>query len=331
MSNLSPMRAQKFSFGIADTAAAEAGGYPLNELHSNVEAICACWDAMRPLAERLGIDPPRPHLAGFSYNHVSTLGAEVVFAEGAECNVVPCIKEPADIDILREPEDYMQAGVVPERLRTLEELQSKRDDAAGAIGHVYEGPVTTAGLLMGERFFTLPYEDPERAHKLLAFSTESAIHYYQAYTLHMGGKIGPHKVVIPDDFAGMLPPDLFGEFVVPYWKRLYEGLDANYRYMHSELLRPDHLPYLVEAGVEEYDPSADQYVTPELLQEVCPVPFTGRIQSWHFRDETVDQLVSRYRRIAACEPTLISFYMTSLWEEEKFGAVLAVARELGPQ
>jgi hypothetical protein len=322
---------QPFSFGIADTAAAEAGGYPLNELHWNIEAICACWDALLPMAERLGIDPPRPHLAGFSYNHVSTLGAEVVFAEGAECNVIPCIKEPADIDNLGEPDDYMQAGVVPERLQTLDALRSKRDDAAGAIGHVYEGPVTTAGLLMGEAFFTLPYEDPERAHRLLAFATESAINFYRAYTLHMGGKLVPHRVTIPDDFAGMLPSHLFGEFVVPYWKRLYEGLEANYRFMHSELLRPDHLPFLSEAGVEEYDPSADQYVTPELLNEVCPVPFTGRIQSWHFRDDTPAELVARYRRIAACEPTNISFYITMLRDEEPFAAVLAVARELGPQ
>jgi hypothetical protein len=330
MTTDAPPRAQAFSFGLADTAAAEAGQYPLDELHWNVDAICACWDAMKPLAERLDIDPPRPHLAGFSYNHASTLGARVVFAAGSEPNVVPCITSPSDIDHLREPDDYMSSGVVPERLQTLEELRSRRADAAGGIGHIYEGPATTAGLLMGRAFFTLPYEDPARAHKLLDFVTESALNFARAYAEHMGSALKPGFVNIPDDFAGMLSPALFPEFVVPYWRRMYEGLQATYRFIHSELLRPEHLPFLTEVGVDEFDPSADQYVTPELLREQSPVPFTGRIQSWHFRDETCEQLVERYRRIAACEPTKISFYMTSLWEEEKFGAVLQEARRLGP-
>ena len=35
-----------------------------------------------------------------------------------------------------------------------------------------------------------------------------------------------------------------------------------------------------------------------------------------------------YRRIAACEPTVISFYMTDAGQEENIAALLQVAAEL---
>ncbi|MCX7806456.1 MAG: hypothetical protein N3A38_14910, partial [Planctomycetota bacterium] len=160
---------QRYVFGFADSAVAEAGGVPLDVLHHDVGAILKAFDAIAPVAERLGVPPPKPRLPGFAYNHVSALGAEVVFAKGSEPNVVPVIRSPRDIDRLREPEDYMGSGIVPSRLRLASELKARRPDASDSIGHPYEGPVTTAVLLMGEAFLTLPYDDPGRARKLLRF------------------------------------------------------------------------------------------------------------------------------------------------------------------
>ena len=117
---------QPYTFGLADSLLAEVGGVPLDVLHRDVDAICRCYDKIQPLADRLGIEPPRPRLAGFSYNHISTLGVEVVFPEGSEPNVVPLLRRPEDIDQLREPEEYLEAGVVPERLQTLHELLARR-------------------------------------------------------------------------------------------------------------------------------------------------------------------------------------------------------------
>jgi len=319
---------QRYSFGMADTLLAEVGQVPLDALHRDVDAICRCYEAIVPVAERLGVEPPRPRLAGFSYCHVTTLGAPVVFAEGSEPNVLPIIQEPSDIDRLREPDDYLGAGVVPERLRTLDALLERRPDASRGIGHLYEGPVTTAALLAGQDFFMLPYEDPERAHRLLSFSVESALHYTRAVNARFGVPETPRGVGIPDDFAGTFPPEQFREFVVPYWDRLYEGLHATERHLHSELLRQEHLPFLVDLGIATFDPSADQYVTPQLLREHCPVPFTGRIQSWTVRNNTPETLQEMYREIAACGPVSISFYFTALEEEERIVALLEVAREL---
>jgi len=321
-------RRQPYVFGFADTALAEAGGVPLDALHYDVDAICHCYEQIAAPAQRLKVAPPAPRLAGFAYCHVSTLGAEILFAEGSEPNVVPLLKRPEDVDTLREPADYLARGLAPARLAALERLRMRHPGAVRSIGHLYEGPVTTAALLMGPDFFRLPYEDPARAHRLLLFCVRSAVNYARAVRNVLGEKIAPGPVSIPDDFAGIFDPDTFAAFVTPYWDRMYEALCAAKRYLHSELLRPVHLPFLAALNIAEFDPSADQYVTPELLRAQCPVPFTGRIQSWHIGDNSPEELQALYRRIAACQPTRISFYMTFLHEEDKIAAILDTAREL---
>jgi len=324
-------RRQPYSFGFADTLLAEVGGVPLDALHHDIDAICRCYDKIRPMAERLRVAPPRPRLAGFSYNHITTLGARVVFATGSEPNVLPVIHTPGDIDTLRDPDHPLSTDVVTQRLQTLEQLLERRPDAARSIGHLYEGPVTTAALLMGAQFFTLPYEDPAHAHRLLAFCVESALQYAEILRAHFGEVSTPGPAGIPDDFAGIFPPDAFAEFVAPYWDRMYTGLQATERHLHSELLRKEHLPFLAELGIATFDPSADQYVTPRLLREHCPVPFTGRVQSWHIRDNSPTALQEMYRSIASYEPVSISFYQTFLEDEAKMAALLDVARELAQE
>ena len=95
-------------------------------------------------------------------------------------------------------------------------FKRRRPEASEGIGHSYEGPVTTATLLFGPDFLTLPYDDPARAHKLLDFCVRSSLNYSAAMNRHLGVRREPGHVGIPDDFAGMFPPDVFREFVVPY-------------------------------------------------------------------------------------------------------------------
>jgi len=320
---------QRYHFGIAETAIAEAAGVTLYDLHTDVDAICRAYEAIVPVAERLGVDPPRPSLAGMAYPHVSTLGNEVMItADSAEPWTRPSIHSPEDIDALAEPEDYLAAGVVPERLALAAELKRRRPDASEHIGHDFEGPVTTAALMMGQDFFMLPYDDPARAHRLLEFVTRSIVRYARTIRAHQGRKVCGGRQGVCDDFAGIFGPELFAEFVVPYWNMLYEGLEAETRGLHSELLREGHLRFLADIRLNEYDPSVDQYLTPETLQRSCPVPFTLRMWPAEVRDHSAEELVAMYRRRAEFEPVFISFAMSCLDEEAKAAAMLEVAREL---
>ena len=314
---------------FSESFMAQLAGVALHDTHFDADAIFKVYDRIRPLADELGVPAPKPRLAGFAYSHLAALGARIVFAEDGEPNVEPMIHAPEDIDRLQAPADYLAAPLVQNRLRLAAELGRRNPEALGTfIGHYNEGPLTTAGLLIGPDFFTLLYDDPARAHKLLQFSTKTALQFGRALHRHWFGDAPAKPRGLADDFAGMLPPAMFGEFVVPYWNMYYEGQPAGPRSLHSELLREDHLPYLSAAQIAAFDPGADQYLNPELLRQKCPCPFRILIKSWEINDMTAGQLEKLYRDTAACQPLNIRFSMDSMAQLEKVRHLLKVAREL---
>lgn len=317
-----------YSFGFSESLLSAVSQIPMDALHHDPDAMIRAADAVKPIAERLGVVPPKPHLAGFCYTPVAALGAKVVFPKGSEPKVYPLIRTPEEIDRIKEPDDYLAADLIQQRLAALARLKELCPTAGNHIGHSVEGPITTAMLLMGQDFLLLLYDDPKRAHKLLDFSVRSALGYAEAIAEKLGGGRKPGRVGIPDDFSGMLPPDMFSEFVVPYTNRLYEGLQATGRHYHSELLHAEHLPYLSDMKIDQFDPSTDQYLTPEQVAAHCPCRFMLRIHSWQVRDMSEEQLVDHYRRLASLEPDLIAFAMWRLEDEPKVRTLLEVAREL---
>ena len=83
-------RSQNFWFGFSDYLLADAGGVPLDALHTDVDAICRSYDALKVIADRLGVQAPGPHLACFAYPHIASLGAEIVFPPGSEPSLNVC-------------------------------------------------------------------------------------------------------------------------------------------------------------------------------------------------------------------------------------------------
>jgi hypothetical protein len=320
---------QPFEFSFADSLVAEAGGVPQAALHTDVDAICHAFDAVRPIAARLGVEPPLPGLAGLAYVHVSTLGAPVIIEPDApEPRITPCISSAEEIDLLEEPRDYLSCPLVSERLRLVEKLRERRPRVRTSIGHDFEGPVTTAVLLMGQGFFLLPYEDAARAHRLLAFCVRSALNYCHALHEHTGQAFSPGPRWLPDDFAGIFPPDKFRQLVLPAWNMMYQGLSATWRSLHSELLREEHMPLLLEAQIGSYDPGVDQYLPPEVLKRSCPALFTLRIRPGDVRALSAPELVEMYEHYAGFGPREITFSLESLADEQKIAALLEVARRL---
>lgn len=320
---------QKFACGFSDRALAEAAKVPLDALHFDVDAIIAAHEAIKPVADRLGIEPPPPHLAGFTYTHIAALGAQIDFPHNSEPKPRTLIQSPEEIDNLHEPEDYLSAPLIKRRLELLDELKKRTPNAVNSIGHRFEGPVTTAALILGDSFFTLPYDEPKRAHKLLEFSTTSALSFARALSERLDIPLDPGPLTFPDDFAGIFPPDMFAEFVLPYWKRFYTELfEPTSRGVHSELLRPEHLCFLKALSIDHFDPGMDQYLTPEILRDQCPCAFNAPIPPWKIRDLSEDELEALYVRYSRCSPAVISFSMDSLSWEPKIARLLQVARSL---
>ena len=320
---------QPFSFGFFDTVSAELAGVKAYSLHTDAEAVCKAADAMIPLAGHLGVPAPAPHMYGISYMHVAALGSEVVNTPDLpEPWVGPLLRSPGEIENLREPENYLDFPLLHQRMAVLAELKKRRPDADTRLGHDFEGPATTAVLLMGQNFFLLACDDPPLAQRLLDFCTSSGIHFSQAMRRLQGRPVVGESLGIPDDFAGMFDPATFTRMVAPCWERLYSTLSTGTRYLHCELLREGHLAALAGLKITEYDSGVDQYLPPEALKRSCPVPFSLRIWPAWVQSKPAEELVGIYRNFARFHPTSIMFHLERMADLPKIEQLLKVAREL---
>lgn len=319
---------QAFSFSFANCLITEVGHVGMDQLHSDVDAIFHAYESVKPLAARLGVPAPMPCLGGFGYTSIAALGAEIEFGDNAEPKPLPLIQHPEEIDTLIEPQDYLAAPFIRNRLRLNEEIRKRSPQSPQHIGHFVQGPITMAVMIMGPGFFMLPYDDPQRAHRLLKFTTRCALGFNKAITDCFGVEQQPGPRGMPDDFAGMFSPELFTEYVAPYWEELYTARQATQRSLHSELLRKEHLPFLKQLKIDFYDCGVDQYLTPVLLEKECPCAYQCVIQSWHIRDLSAAALEKMYLEITTHHPAMITFSMEELKAEGKITRLLKVARAM---
>ncbi|MCM8804607.1 MAG: uroporphyrinogen decarboxylase family protein [Candidatus Omnitrophica bacterium] len=318
---------QKFSFSFSDHLLLEIGNINFYQLHFDPVAIVKTYEKLKEIAEELEVPSPIPKMAGFAYPHISSLGAKIEFPLDGEPKPFPIIKNLDDIDRLKEPEDYLSAPIIQKKLKTLSELKKIVPETPNTIGHLYEGPISTAVLIMGQEFFILIYENPKKAKKLLEFCVKSALNYTKTILNYFGEEINEGPKGIPDDFAGILPPKLFPEFVLQYWNKMYEGLKATERHLHSELLREEHLKFLKDIKIDVFDPSTDQYLNGEILSKSCPCKFTLRIKSWEIFNLNEDELERLYIKLASYKPLSINFSLDRLVDLPKIKRLLKIARE----
>ena len=327
-------RPQPYTYYVLYTVVAEACGLDLRDVFLEPEKVAEAYRRLPEVwSERLwaavGERFAVPVLQSTSYDHLSTLGVQVDWPRGGEPKPRALLRGPEDVEKLANPARFLECGLPAERRRLWERLVAAWGEGLSPIppGYGAEGPVTSAVLLAGQDFLTWPYDCPEAAHRLLEFCTRSAHAFQREYFAELGTEFPVKVSWIFDDFAGMFPPALFREFVLPYWNLWYELAGCERRCVHTELLRPEHLPLLAEAKVDHFDPGVDQYLTPRDVVEKCPCAFQLRIPAWHVRGRPVEQVVAEYRKLAEYEPVRIEFGMYGLEEEENFLGLLEVARE----
>ncbi|NPV06334.1 MAG: hypothetical protein HPY83_00050 [Anaerolineae bacterium] len=205
-----------------------------------------------------GVAVPVPAYVG-----VASLGAKLVLPDDHPPMVANLGRVLADRDSV-----LALRPAVPEASDWLQRYLAMREEMGRILGKLpplgagQEGPITSAVLLRGDRFFLDVLDDPEVAHHLLGVVTQTYISFVR-YARRINGQPETGNTGIADDMAGMLPPALWPEFVLPYWLRIYEELGPGRRSVHTELLRPDHLRFLRELRIDAYDPGNDQYLQVE--------------------------------------------------------------------
>lgn len=263
--------------------------------------------AKRIFEEQYGVDAVSIGVDSHSYLGVAALGGKVV---------VPEDDPPMIRHLLGSAEESSDVTMTPPKeceafQRQMEIYRYYRRELGGdaeiPVSAGQEGPVTTAVLLRGEDFYTDLYTCPQAAHALLEKAVETYVIYADAVS--RGTDRGRDGVGICDDFTGLISPKMFPEFVLPYWRRIYERLGSGPRTLHCELLKPDHLDFLDELEIASYDPGTDQYLRNiEVLREKLDGRFWWNLIAFRdLREGTPDSIRRMYSQaVAAGAPAIMT-------------------------
>lgn len=101
--------------------------------------------------------------------------------------------------------------------------------------HIYppdiQGPANVCQILMGSNFYLDVIENKEFVHEVMEMITDTIIDYLKKWYMIVPplpgnvsvawGMLHPGKVMIRDDVAMNLSPELFEEFILPYDRRIF--------------------------------------------------------------------------------------------------------------
>ena len=247
----------------------------MKDFYMDKEKCVYAWKtATKILKEYFGdLFPMRkPAPAPISYGHLISIGAPVTIPDDGEPNISPfagSIEEAIEFLKEKKGKDFSKNEMFQHYLDVWNHLKEVfPEDSIPFTGFGDEGPVTSAVLMRGQDFFSDLYDEPEKCGEFLKLLTESIVDFVKTYR-----KINKQPEIqesgyIADDFASLISPGMWDEFVVPYWNQQYESLcDGKTRFVHVENLYPDHLKYLKKAGITHYQPSVSEKITLENVKE----------------------------------------------------------------
>ena len=135
-------------------------------------------------------------------------------------------------------------------------------------------------------------DEPEKCATYLQLMTDSIINFRKQCNIFKGEPdISPNGIGLADDLASMIPPKLWDELVIPFWKQYYLGSTTGENWsLHCEALTPAHLPYLEKAGVTHYQPSVSPALTIDAILQNSNIPFDWLLYSYHITDMTDSEI-----------------------------------------
>jgi len=294
----------------------------------------AAWEinqvARNLVTETFGWNPGvrMPYLA---YASLTALGVEITYpADGEPMIVRPIVNSPADVDALPQIEDVASAGASP-HLVDMWKYLCDREGKAVPLSLGNEAPITAAMLVRGSDFLMDVFDNPEFAHRLLGRLTDLFIATERAKRSVLGRPTSGGDVGLADDFAGLLAPPQYREFVIPYYNRIYESLGAERRSLHSELLRPEHLPMLTEFSLDHFDPHTDQYLTVRDMVDGVPqgITWNWRILSAHLVTGSPASLTREFEEAVADGADDFHVYISAPVDADNVRTIAHVADKCG--
>jgi hypothetical protein len=267
-------------------------------------------------------------LMGLSYHSLLPVGAHIDFLENGNPTVHPCLSRLEDFLDWGEYRPF-DNPLIQHLLAVWREVDARLGGEKLGFPYGNEAPFTAAVLLRGEAFFVDVLEQPELATAFLNRLTGNWLAAHFALREMAGTSPRGGFVWLGDDFSGLLSPALFREFVLPTYRRIMAETQASRWVLHSELLRPEHLPLLDGLGLSCFDPHVDQYLTPGDITRCLPAGITWewRVISSHLLTHTPAELVAEYEEGVHAGASMIQVAVMPEVPEENVRAIIEVGKK----
>ncbi|MBN2301388.1 MAG: hypothetical protein JXN60_02600 [Lentisphaerae bacterium] len=223
------------------------------------------------------------------YGHANCLGVDLKFPDAGQVGIKSHFTEYEQaIEFMGEKVDFASAGMTPFYLDYYDRMKKAFPDEKIHWGWQWEGPVTTAWELAGDRFMYDLYDQPVLLKEFMCAVTESIVDYCEFFREVEGTDVldpEPDHGRVCDDIAAMLPPEMWPAYVLPYWRMYFEGPVSEAK-VHCEDMKSKHLKYLDEAGIVDYDSGISPKLNPKMIRENTSAPFGWRLGSFHYDSMT---------------------------------------------
>lgn len=277
------------------------GGITEGEFYRDTEKCIHAWkEARSKISEYFGdlLKPGVPSAPPLSYGHMVSLGLTLRQPEDAEPNVQPCVSdidEAIEFMEARRNIDFGDCDACRKRIEMNTAIQAAfpQYKIVPMTGYNVQGVITSAVLLRGQDFFCDLYDEPEKVHTFLQLMTESILNF-KKFLIRMNDwpEVSTYQIMLFDDFASLVPPAMWPEFVIPYWKQYYEAQPSTTpaRFLHCENAYPAQLRYLKELGITHYQPSVADALTIENIRENTDIPFDWLLYAYRITEMTDEEI-----------------------------------------
>lgn len=249
----------------------------------------------------------RPHVDLPSCAFASLLGMPVIETEEDEIPYVdtsrPLIRDVADADRIRLGNPKTD-GLMARRWQAWEYYTAK-GYKVGFGGHG-GAIISTACEISNNAVLAELVENPTGARHLLDLivAAEEAL---GAFDAALAGQAYAGTSYTGDDFSGLLSPTMYREFAVPCYRRLYAG-NAR-RFMHSELLRAEHLRIArAELGITEFHGAGCKNLALKEMHEIMGERFWTQVTPQEMLELPPVAIAERIREFAQCGCATVQLY-----------------------
>lgn len=202
-------------------------------------------------------------------------------------------------------------------------------------GFIVPGIFEKLHYLMGmEETMINFYEEPEAMHELIDFLTDWEIKCVDEMIKH----IQPEAIFHHDDWGTqhslMMSPDMFAEFIVPAYKKVYgyikeKGLLIMH---HSDSYAKELVPYMIEIGIDIWQGALSTNNIPEMIEKYGgQITFMGGIDNGKIdrEDWTQEKIAAEVEK--ACKENGTKYYIPGTTVGGADSAYLGVYEAVGEE